>query len=168
MASVQSTQTVLYDLLAGIVEYPTPLIAERAGECAARLAALGGQGAHSMARFHAFVTRTPIPALEEIYTATFDLRPVCYPYVGYQLFGDTYKRGEFLAQLNARYREQGFTVSGELPDHLGVILRYLARTRDQDLIEEGLAPTLKRMFDQLAGNPYRDALRAALDVVQNQ
>jgi len=88
--------------------------------------------------------------------------------VGYQLFGDTYKRGAFLAQLNARYRQSALPLSGDLPDHLSEILRYLARTPDRDLVEEGLVPTLKRMIDQLDGNPYRDALRAILDVVQNK
>jgi nitrate reductase molybdenum cofactor assembly chaperone NarJ/NarW len=168
MVSTHTTQIAVYDLLAGVIGYPTPLLAEQVGECAARLAALRSRGARAMSRFHGFVVRTPIPALEELYTTTFDLKPVCYPYVGYQLFGDTYKRGEFLAHLNARYREAGFTVSGELPDHLGVILRYLARTPDGDLVAEGLVPTLKRMIDQLDGNPYRDALRAVLDVVQTQ
>ena len=168
MMSTQSAQVTMYDLLAGVVGYPTPRLAGQVEACAAQMAALGSRGARAMARFHSFVARTPVPALEELYTATFDLKPVCYPYVGYQLFGDTYKRGAFLAHLNARYREAGYTVSGELPDHLGVILGYLARTPDGDLVAEGLVPTLRRMVEQLDGNPYRDALRAVLHVVQNQ
>ncbi len=86
--------------------------------------------------------------------------------IGYQLFGDTYKRGEFLAQLNARFREHGLDVAGELPDHLGMVLRYLARATDTDLVHEGVVPTLKRMVEQLDHNPYRNVLRAVLIVVQ--
>lgn len=168
MVNTPTTQTTVYELLAAIASYPTPLLEEQVGECAARLAALGSCGARAMSRFHGFVARTPLAALEELYTTTFDLRPVCYPYVGYQLFGDTYKRGAFLAQLNARYRQSALPLSGDLPDHLSEILRYLARTPDRDLVEEGLVPTLKRMIDQLDGNPYRAALRAILDVVQNK
>jgi nitrate reductase delta subunit len=93
---------------------------------------------------------------------------VCYPYIGYQLFGETYKRGEFLALLNARYREAGFVVEGELPDHLSVILRYLSRTWDAALVQEGVVPALTKMLDQLPENPYRHLLRAVLAVLQEE
>ncbi|MET0112525.1 MULTISPECIES: Nitrate reductase, delta subunit (fragment) [Limnospira] len=46
-----------------------------------------------LADFVQFLQNTPTPNLEEIYTSTFDLNPTCYPYLGYQLFGDGYQRG---------------------------------------------------------------------------
>src|SRR5690554_3082449 len=119
----QTTVTV-YELLACVSDYPTPELPAAVRECAAVLRAQRSPAARPMTRFRLFVEQIELNGLEELYAATFDLKPVCYPYVGYQLFGDTYKRGEFLARLNARYRESGFVAQGELPDHLSLILRY--------------------------------------------
>jgi nitrate reductase assembly molybdenum cofactor insertion protein NarJ len=35
-----------------------------------------------------FAGSTPASRLEEIYTGTFDLNLVCFPYPGYHLFGE--------------------------------------------------------------------------------
>ncbi len=162
------TTTAVYERLAVLLDYPTPDLPAQVRECAAALRAQHSRATRPLAHFRDFVEQSEPGGLEELYTATFDLKPVCYPYIGYQLFGDTYKRGEFLARLNARYRESGFVVQGELPDHLAVVLEYLARTWDADLVTEGVIPSLERMVEQLAGNPYRDLVRAILATVQEQ
>jgi nitrate reductase delta subunit len=151
---------VICELLAAIMGYPSPDLPGQVRDCAEALKARHSRAAGAMDRLRRTVEQTPLAELEELYTATFDLRPVCYPYVGFQLFGDTYKRGEFLALLNARCREAGFVVVGDLPDHLGVILRYLAHTPDADLVHEAVLPTLDRMIEQLKDNPYLDLMRA--------
>lgn len=160
------TSATVFELLAYLIDYPTPDVLTHVRECAALVKARHSRAARPMAHFRLFVEQTDFSRLEELYAATFDLKPVCYPYIGYQLFGDTYKRGEFLAQLNARCREHGFVPHNELPDHLGVILRYLARTWDADLVTEGVIPSLERMIEQLERNPYRDLLRAILAVLR--
>ena len=160
------TTAPVFELLAHLIDYPSPELPAQVRECAAALKVQRSRAARHMAHFRLFVQQAPLCRLEELYAATFDLKPVCYPYIGYQLFGDTYKRGEFLAQLNARYRESGFVVQGELPDHLSLILRYLARTWDADLVTEGVIPSLERMIGQLEANPYRDLMRAILAVLR--
>ncbi len=167
MVTTQTTIAV-FELLAHLIDYPMPDVFVHVHQCAAALKMQRSHAARHMAQFRLFVEQAEISKLEELYASTFDLKPVCYPYIGYQLFGDTYKRGEFLAQLNARYRESGFLVQAELPDHLGVILRYLAGTWDIDLVTEGMIPSLERMIEQLEGNPYRDLLRAILAVLREQ
>lgn len=162
------TTTTVYELLARLIDYPTPALPEQARECAAALKAQRSTAAPHMISFHRFVEQAAPGRLEELYAATFDLKPVCYPYIGYQLFGDTYKRGEFLAQLNARYHEVGCMAQHELPDHLSMILRYLTLTWDADLVKEGVVPSLVRMIEQLEENPYCDLLRAILTVLQEQ
>ncbi len=165
MPTIQTTDT-LYGLLAHTLEYPTPALRDQVLACEGMLKGQHRRAAHHMARFRAFVEQTAPERLEELYTATFDLRPVCYPYIGYQLFGESYKRGEFMALLSSRYRQAGFETSGELPDCLSVILRYLAQTPDADLVTEGVVPALERMVEQLQGNPYRELLQAILAVLQ--
>lgn len=165
MAITHTIDTV-FELLAPTVEYPTSVLPDQLRECVVALKVRRSRAARSMQRFEAFVNATPLDEIEELYTTTFDLRPVCFPYVGYQLFGETYKRGEFLAALSARFRECGCPIETELPDHISAVLRYLALTPDEDLVAEGLVPALERMIDQLQGNPYRDVLQAILEVVR--
>ena len=37
---------------------------------------------------------------EELHTRTLDLNPPAAPYVGYQIWGESYQRGAFLAKMN--------------------------------------------------------------------
>jgi nitrate reductase delta subunit len=99
-----------------------------------------------------------------VFTATFDLQPVCHPYVGYQLCGESQQRGMFLIQLNQLYRQHGFVAGVELPDHLSTLLRFIGTRAPQEcrreLIEDGLLPALAKILQGLdAGDhPYADLL----------
>ncbi len=163
----------LYWLFADILEYPTADLARQAKECAKSLSAANPEVAISLERFRAFVEGTPLWRLEELYTRTFDLQVVCYPYVGYHLFGESFKRGAFLAKLNENYRVHGFSAGNELPDHLAVILRFLARQREDDfsatLVREGVIPALETMagtFGDNGDNPYSEVVQALLLVLR--
>jgi nitrate reductase delta subunit len=165
----QDTTGHLYRLFADLLEYPTPALARQAQECSELLSAASPQAAALLKRFRCFVEQAPAARLEELYTGTFDLQAVCYPYVGYHLFGESYKRGMFMAQLNEGYRERGFSVGNELPDHVAVVLRFLALAADGDfsqvLLREGLIPTVDKMaqaFGDPSDNPYAGVIRALL------
>jgi len=161
----------LYCLFADLLGYPTPALAGQAQEAAAGAGV--AQAAALLHEFHSFVEQASPARLEELYTGTFDLQAVCYPYVGYHLFGDSYKRGMFMAQLNAGYRERGFSAEKELPDHVAVILRFLATAPEdrfgQALLQEGLIPALDTMvkaFGDQSDSPYGGAIRALLLVLR--
>ena len=124
----------------------------------------------SLATFAGALQQRTLENIQELYTTTFDMQPVCYPYVGYQLFGESYKRGAFMAQLNDAYRDFGYSAGQELPDHLPVIVRFLgissahrAGTFCQPLLLEGVIPALEKML-KMAGegseNPYVGLLAA--------
>jgi len=124
-----------------------------------------------MDTFRLFVETTSLTRLEEIYTSTFDLQAVCYPYAGYHLFGESYRRGEFLAKLKARYSAIGFSSGNELPDHVPMMLRYLAQLQDGNerdvIISECLIPAVTQMEMHLnSGNPYFNVLQSLLTVLQ--
>lgn len=156
----------LYQLFADVLEYPTPKLASQAKECAELLLMESPKAAALMGGFHTFVERTSLDRLEELYTSTFDLQMVCYPYVGYHLFGESYKRGAFLAKLNEHYRAHGFSAGKELPDHVAVLLRFLAMDADEDfnstLVSEGLVPALDEMVEAFGDkrNGYRQVVQA--------
>ena len=162
----------LYRLFADLLEYPSPALARQAQQAVAGAAM--AQAATLLHGFQSYVEQASPAHLEELYTGTFDLQAVCYPYVGYHLFGDSYKRGMFMAQLNGRYRERGFSAGKELPDHVAVILRFLATAPNdefgQALLGEGLIPaldTMARAFDDQSDNPYAGVLRALLLVLHS-
>ncbi|TAM61061.1 nitrate reductase molybdenum cofactor assembly chaperone [bacterium] len=108
----------------------------------------------------------PLARVQERYTTTFDLSPVCCPYVGYHLFGESFKRGALMSMLRQTYAAQAFTLpEWDLPDHLSAIVRFAAVCEDDELAREIaidlIAPALRTMIAALdGGNPYGALLRA--------
>ncbi len=139
----------LYGLFAQLLEYPRGSVAEAARACQALAALEHPEAASKLAEFAAMAEATPPGQLEEIYTRTFDLNGLCYPYVGYHLFGESYKRSLLLVGLKERYRAVGLDTGSELADHVAVVLRFLGILDDaqlgRELVEEALLPALLRM-----------------------
>jgi nitrate reductase delta subunit len=166
----------IFHFFSALLEYPTLAIAQQVGTGMEWLAVAYPQAAARLYQFQQSVKEYPVERLEEIYTRTFDLQPVTYPYVGFHLFGESYKRGAFMAKLNEVYSSHGFSTGKELPDHVAVILRFLAsegesRTGEfgQTLLAEGLAPTLAIMAEALnsqVDNPYAFLISALSLVVE--
>lgn len=145
---------------ADLLEYPRGNVSAAAEECVALLAQKLPEAAAFILEFQSLAARRPPGQLEELYTGTFDLDPVCYPYVGYHVFGETYKRSIFLVALKERYRACGLTVDSELADHVSVMLRYLARSQDADdvdvILREALLPALQRMTGRAKSAGHED------------
>ena len=119
--------------------------------------------------FAAHVNDSTLSQLQELFTSTFDVQVVCYPYLGYQLFGESYKRGTFMVRLIEFYKHENFSVEKELPDHLAVVLKFISLTRDDDLfdhlLEECIIPSLEKMKAAFKNeNPYAILLEALLTV----
>lgn len=166
---------LLYASFADLFAYPTPEIRQQADDCLARLRDSHPESTTALERFSSDLKKCTLEQLQELYTATFDMQPVCYPYVGYQLFGESYKRGAFMAQLNNAYSALGYSAGQELPDNLSVILRFLSLDGDnrqvefsQTLMDEGLSPALEKMlqaFDGESKNPYAKLLEALRSLI---
>jgi nitrate reductase delta subunit len=159
----------LYQRLAEVIDCPDPDLSQRVDECIALSAPIeNGAVPGLLKEFRAFLGKMPLDTIKELYTRTFDLEPVCYPYVGYQLFGDGNHRGMFLAGLIEYYQIYDFSSGKELPDRLSVMLRFLARDDDKEEREELLSfcilPALRKLVQRFSeeGNPYRDLLKAIL------
>ncbi len=151
-----------------LLKYPTALLPVQTHTCLTWLRQEWPDAASHLEAFCTFVDESPQGEWEEVYTHTFDLQAVCAPYVGYQLFGESYKRGSFMAKLRSTYRACGFQATDELPDHLAVVLHFLGEAWSQepdvaaDLLELCLKPALSRMLSSLGEvrTPYREILEA--------
>ena len=144
----------VYEKLAALLEYPNESFPSRI------------RTAQNVANdFIGRVGTLSLSELQELYTRTFDLNPVCALEIGYHLFGENYKRGEFLAHL--RETEAPFDLDQEqqLPDYLPVLLRLLNKLEDEELraslIGECLMPGIEKMLASLKDieNPYRYLLQ---------
>jgi nitrate reductase assembly molybdenum cofactor insertion protein NarJ len=74
--------------------------------------------------------------MEELYTRTYDVQAITTLDLGYVLFGDDYKRGEILSNLNREIVNAKIDSGGELADHLPNVLRLLSKLENSELIEE--------------------------------
>lgn len=138
---------------ASMLDYPDASLPETSAACAAMLDYEGSEAAHLVQEFASYAMNTPLSKIEEAYTSVFDLDPKCALYIGYHLFGESYKRSVFLLGLNERFDAHLHTPPGEVPDHLTVVLRCLANAPDdesaQELIADAVLPALDRMTGRI-------------------
>lgn len=73
---------------------------------------------------------------EELFIRTFDVEPVCHMDIGHILFGEDYKRGDFLAQMQREQTAAGNDPGTELADHLPNVLTLIPLLGDEGLVAE--------------------------------
>jgi nitrate reductase assembly molybdenum cofactor insertion protein NarJ len=153
-----------YELLADLFWYPDLAYVDRVKPVHEFLAANHPDAAGEM---DAFVDLFPFGALremEELFTRSFDVQSVTTLDVGYVLFGEDYKRGELLANLNREHNEAGVDCRNELADHLPNLLRLLAIIGNEpdkaelveELVVEILAPALRQMIAEFDPERLRE------------
>lgn len=151
----------LYQCFARMLEYPAGGTLQAAVKAKDLLMDESPEAATCLKEFHEYARSLPPGRLEEVYTCTFDLDAACHPYVGYHLFGETYKRSAFLVELKQRYNAEGFVFpENELPDHLAVILHFLAATKDntqaEEIARDALLPALDRMTGRAKSEGFEE------------
>ncbi|MFQ6046236.1 MAG: nitrate reductase molybdenum cofactor assembly chaperone [Gemmatimonadales bacterium] len=156
------------DLLASVLDYPNAETRSLCATLAARLTIERPAAGQALEEFRSQAAALSAEELEELYTSTFDVNPACCLYVGHHLFGESYKRGAFMATLNGEYRAREFATGNELPDHLCVMLRFIASGQGDELarglVEEALLPALRKIVKAFreSQNIYGALLRATL------
>ena len=105
--------------------------------------------APALLEFARRIPSVPLSELQELYTSTFDLSPLCALDLGWHLFGEDYERGQFLARIRRELLAHGIRESCELPDHLSHALLLLARmgpAQAEEFAAAIIAPALERML----------------------
>ncbi len=116
----------IYELLADVFDYPSQVLPESLKQLITLLPEDSPEPAAALTAFQGVLETAGLTRLQELYNQTFDFRADCSLYVGHYLFGETGRRGAFLAELSKRYRERQLLAATEIPDHMSCLLRYLA------------------------------------------
>ncbi|GJQ21963.1 MAG: hypothetical protein HBSIN02_23180 [Bacteroidia bacterium] len=155
---------LVLESLAAMLEYPGGKSSQNAEACCDLLEGeISGRAQapvlESLRRFRTALGIFSAEELEELYTRTFDLNPVCSLDIGWHLYAENYDRGTFLVEMRNALKEHGLSESTELPDHLPTVLRLLARMeegRAKALASTSVLPALRIMTKGFSdsSNPY--------------
>ncbi len=170
----ENQQQQIYRCLSQLLDYPTEALGEQTRTCIDLLKGDYSQAAQQMESFLHFVETTELGRLEEVYTGTFDINPACHIFAGHILFGESFKRGAFMAELTEEYQKRHFDTKKELADHIPVLLRFLSGlalddTLAKELNSDCLIPVFQKMNDNFkedSQNPYVPVLRTVPIVLQ--
>lgn len=156
--------------LAPLLVYPNADLPLQVAFCREHLAAVDPALLGIAAPTLDFLESRPLYELEEFYTRTFDLNPVCTLEVGWHLYGEQYERGRFLARMRDLLRVVGQDEGGELPDFLPSLLCALARLprEEMDDLAAALLSAVGKMCAALEGkdNPYQALLAAVSQALE--
>lgn len=107
---------------------------------------------------------------QEYYIKTFDIQAVCFLDIGYVLFGEDYKRGDFLVQMKEEQRKANNDCGVELPDHLPNVLTLLSKTSEEfaeELVATICIPAIEEMIEKFQSqNAYLELLKMLRSVMK--
>jgi nitrate reductase assembly molybdenum cofactor insertion protein NarJ len=125
-----------YHLLAGLFEYPDAGFPEAVRQIKLFLDGAYPEAAGEVGKFLEYLPDGDVVAMQELFTRSFDVQAIATLDIGYTLFGDDYKRGELLANLNREHLAVKNDCGTELADHLPNLLRLMSLLTDEELIDD--------------------------------
>lgn len=162
-----------YSDLAELFAFPGPDTAGQGRAVHGLLLRNHPDAAHELARFLDTIPANTLD-LQELHTRTFEVQSLTTLDIGYVLFGDDYKRGALLSNLNQEHARAQNDCRGELADYLPNLLRLIPKLDDSELrselAERILVPALMLMireFDhdriEKKNAAYREHYRTLID-----
>lgn len=143
-----------YTRLAGLFSYPCNDFTQTVSEAQKWLDAHYPEAGTEMKPFTIFVSGASLTELEELFNRSFEVQAITTLDIGYVLFGDDYKRGAMLVNLNCEHREAGVDCGNELADHLPNVLRLLAKMDKSELraelVQKIIAPAMRKIISGFA------------------
>jgi len=146
------TSNNIYELFASALSYPNEKVLHDLEQLHNLLNKNYPEAFETISEFFEFIKTAQLQDWEEIYTRTFDVQAITTLDVGYVLFGDDYKRGELLVNLNKEHSKANNNCSTELADHLPNLLRLITKTDDEEfnneLIYLIIKPALRKIISE--------------------
>lgn len=150
-----------YALAAELFRYPGVDLNDRVTALYDVLAARYPEAAGTLSPFVEWVATTPAHRVEEVFSRTFHVQAICYLDIGFVIFGEDYKRGEFLVNMKQEQSLAGNDCGEELPDNLVNMLTLLPLLKDDafraELAGRVMMPALRRMLAEFS--PEKSRLR---------
>lgn len=101
--------------------------------------------------FTHYANNTALDQKQEIYTRTFDVQAITTMDCGYLIFGDDYKRGELLSNLNREHINSNNELYNQMADHIPNLLRLLPKLNDKELAEDLVSQIIKPALRKITG-----------------
>jgi len=143
-----------YRLLAPLFEYPSADYPDRVRDILDYLDGRYSDAATELGRFIDLLPADDVQAMQELCTRSFDVQAATTLDIGYVLFGDDYKRGILLANLNREHRHAGVDTGTELADYIPNLLRLMAVIEDEEVLHDLayaiLGPALLEMIGEFS------------------
>jgi nitrate reductase assembly molybdenum cofactor insertion protein NarJ len=161
-----------YAMLAEMFRYPTYRLKTFSGDWKEIVDEYDPALHSELDPFLEHISEKPLTFQQEYFVATFDVQPLCVLDTGYVLFGEDYRRGQFMANLSMEHKKAGNNCGSDLPDHLPNILMLLSKMKDRDVAEELtcslLLPAVESMIAGFRNrrNYYAGLLRIVYTVMQ--
>lgn len=167
-----SARTLRYELLGALFAYPTTDYVAALNRCILVLDNAEGDAGRILRPLLERVESMTPAEVEEMYTRTFDINPVCTLEVGWHVYGEDYARGAFLVKMREMLRQHNLPESSELPDHLTHVLVLLGRLQGEEadhLASRYMLPALQKMLDGMkeGEQPYKALLKTVWAVVRH-
>ena len=144
-------------MYARLINYPDKDIYSLSDDCVILLEEYYPEDSENVLKFCSELKKMSLDKLEELYVGTFDVNPICALEVGWQIWGEQYKRGEFLTEMRVHLREYGISEQTELPDHLIHMLPLLSKMNADVSLEycsKYVLPAVKKMIEGFKDNDH--------------
>jgi nitrate reductase assembly molybdenum cofactor insertion protein NarJ len=156
-----------YNHLANLFRYPMADYKDQVNACSEFLKTEYPEAYLQLIPFVDFVNQTDLYEIEEVFGKTFHIQAICYLDLGYVLFAEDYKRGEFLVQMKKEQAKVNNDCGVELADNLPNVLTLMALIEEEDFLVEFAVRVVKVGIEKML-QEFSDARIALKDKVRKK
>lgn len=152
-----------YSLLSNLFRYPDAAFVENINSIQQFLNTNYKEAGKELERFTKWVNETDLYKQEELFTKTFHIQAICYLDLGYVLFGEDYKRGDFLANMKVEQEKMNVDLENELADNILNVLKLISIHEDKEFVSELCAriviPAVKKMLIEFDATKIKNRMK---------